>query len=287
MATPAVSQPTSTTPNAAKGDLLYVTAGCGGTCVFSYPNGKRSGHLAASGAGLCSDKKGNVFMPTATSSGNAVVYEYAHGGTMPIATLNLPGLLAEGCSVDSKTGDLAVTYLCKNCDYGPVAVFKGARGSPTSYDVTGVFLSFCGYDNRQDLFADGNGGQGFALVELPVGGSSLTPISVKQSINSAGEVQWDGKYLAIEDLLHPVIYQFQVAGSTATLAGTTKLQGAGNTAAQSWIQGASVIVPFGATTHPPNEVGVWKYPAGGPATKIIKKHLGTSVLAGATVSVGR
>ncbi|MGA8473924.1 MAG: hypothetical protein WB681_02550 [Candidatus Cybelea sp.] len=284
MGAPALLQPASTSPNATKGDLLYVTGGCGGTCVFSYPNGKQVGHLGAAGASLCSDKSGNIFMPSATSSGNAVVYEYAHGGTTPIATLNLPGLLAEGCSVDSKSGDLAVTYLCKDCDYGPVAIFKGARGSPTSYDVTGVFLSYCGYDNRHNLFADGNGGQGFALLELPAGGSNLTPIAVNQPINSAGEVQWDGKHLAIEDLISPVIYRFQVSGSAATLVGTTKLHGAGTVAAQSWIQGSTVIVPFGANGKPPNEVGLWNYPAGGSPTKIIRKHLAADVLAGATVS---
>jgi len=288
MAAPAVLQPASTAPNATKGDLLYVTGGCGGTCVFSYPRGKQVGHLGAAGASLCSDRSGNVFMPTATSSGNAVVYEYAHGGTTPIATLTLPGLLAEGCSVDAKSGDLAVTYLCKDCDYGPVAIFKGARGSPTSYNVTGVFLSYCGYDNRHNLFADGSGGsKGFALLELPAGGSSLTPISLTQAINSAGEVQWDGKYLTIEDLRNPVIYRFQVAGSAATLVGTTKLHGAGTAAAQSWIQGSTVIVPFGANGKPPNEVGLWKYPAGGSATKIIRKHLAADVLAGAAVSVAR
>lgn len=270
---------------AAGGDLLYVTGGCGGTCALSYPKGKPVGALTTSGASLCSDKHGNVFVPTATASGNAVVYEYGHGATTPKATLSLSGILAEGCAVDPMTGNLAVTYLCRDCDYGPVAIFRKAKGSPTSYDRSGVFLSFCGYDNAGNLFADGSGGSGFALLELPHGGSSLTTISVDQTIATAGEVQWDGTYVAIEDLYHPVIYQFQVSGSAATLKGTTQLTGAGNWAAQSWIDGGTVIVPYAATGSSPSAVGYWKYPAGGSATKVIKKRLGPGTLAGVTVSV--
>jgi hypothetical protein len=271
----------------ARGDLLYVTGGCGGTCILSYPKGRPVGALSIGGAGICSDKHGNVFIPTSTTSGSAAVYEFAHGATSPKATLSLSGILAEGCGVDPKTGNLAVTYLCHACNYGPVAIFKNAQGTPTSYDEEGVFLSFCGYDNQGNLFADGNGGTGFSLLELPHGGSALTPISVGQTIANAGQVQWDGTYLAIEDLSHPTIYQFAVSGSAATLKGTTQLTGAGDWGAQSWIQGGSAIVPYAASGSSPSVVGYWKYPAGGSATKRIKKHLGTGVLAGVTVSVGK
>jgi hypothetical protein len=240
-----------------------------------------------SGAGLCSDKHGNVFMPSADSSGNAVVYEYAHGASSPKATLSVPGILAEGCSVDPTTGNLAVTYLCHNCSYGPVAIFQNAQGTPTSYEQQSVFLSYCGYDGKGNLFADGNGSGGFALLELPAGGNVLSPISVNQSISAAGQVQWDGTYVAIEDLSYPVIYQFQVSGSAATRKGTTTLSGAGVWGGQSWIQGGTVVVPFTKTGYSPNKFGFWKYPAGGTAKKIIKKHLGAGALAGATVSVAR
>jgi hypothetical protein len=286
-AQPPVGAPGTMPPSTAlaEQDLLYVAGGCGGTCVFAYPTGKRVGSLSLSGLGLCSDKHGNIFMPSSTSSGQAVVYEYAHGGTSPFATLSVPGLLAEGCSVDPTTGNLAVTYLCKNCDYGPVAIFQNAQGSPTSYQATGVFLSYCGYDNKGNLFADGMSGSKFVLEELPKGGSSLTTVSVNQNIVSAGQVQWDGTYLAIEDLVNPVIYQFKVSGSTATRVGTTHLTGTGSSASSSWIYAGTVIVPFGQSTNPPKEVGFWKYPAGGAATKIIKKHINASYLEGATISL--
>src|SRR5690348_17177219 len=198
----------STSARVASSDLLYVTGACGGTCILSYPKGKPVASLSVSGASLCSDKNGNVFVPTATASGVAVVYEFAHGGTQPISTLTLSGILAEGCSVDSSSGNLAVTYLCHGCNYGPVAVFKNAQGTPTVYSKSGVFLSYCGYDASGNLFADGNASQGFTLLELPKGGSSLATISVGQSISTAGAVQWDGTYLAIEDLTSPAIYRF-------------------------------------------------------------------------------
>lgn len=272
---------------AARGNLLYVTGGCGGTCILSYPRGKPVSALSVAGAGICSNKRGDVFIATSTASGNAVVYEFAHGATTPKATLSLSGLLAEGCSVDPKTGNLAVTYLCRGCNYGPVAIFKNAQGTPKSYEETGVFLSFCGYDDQGNLFADGNGGSGFTLLELPHGGSGLANISVSQSIANAGQVQWDGTYLAVEDLSHPTIYQFQVSGSAATLKGTTQLTGAGSWGGQSWIRAGTVIVPYAPSGSSPSAVGYWKYPAGGAPTKTIKKHLGSGVLAGVTISVGR
>ena len=268
---------------AAHADLLYVSGGCGGTCILSYPKGKPVGSLAVSGASLCSDKNGNVFVPTTDGSGHAVVYEFAHGGTQPIATLTVDGILAEGCSVDPSSGNLAVTYLCHNCDYGPVDVFANAQGSPKTYFKSGVFLSYCGYDDKGNLFADG-ASSGFALLELPSGGSSLEPISVSQSISTAGAVQWDGSNLAIEDISHPAIYRFSVSGSTATLAGTTTLKNAGSFVAQSWIQGKNVIVPFGGASYSAEYVGFWKYPKGGDAKKVLKKHLDATAISGVTVS---
>ena len=270
---------------AAGKDLLYVTGACGGTCILSYPKGKPVAALNVAGASLCSDKSGNVFVATSTGSGEAVVYEFAHGGTQPITTFNLSGILAEGCAVDPKSGDLAVTYLCSGCNYGPVAVFHNAQGTPTVYSQSGVFLSYCGYDGNGNLFADGNGANGFALMELPHGGGSLGQISVNQSISTAGAVQWDGTDLAIEDLTKPTIYRFTISGSTASLAGSVKLKGAGSFIGPSWIQGGMVLVPFGGVSYSPQYVGYWKYPGGGNAKKVVKKHLDATGIAGVTVSV--
>jgi len=60
--------------------------------------------------GLCVDAQGNVFVPTwqGESGTRGYVYEFAHGGSTPIATLSDPGG-AFGCSVDLTTGNLAVT----------------------------------------------------------------------------------------------------------------------------------------------------------------------------------
>ncbi|MGA8796317.1 MAG: hypothetical protein WB526_04520 [Candidatus Cybelea sp.] len=46
-------------------DLLYASVtGCGGTCVYSYPNGKLVGTLDVDGGLLCSDGSGDVFVPS-------------------------------------------------------------------------------------------------------------------------------------------------------------------------------------------------------------------------------
>ena len=56
-------------PGASQGALLYATGyfNCGYnipyTCVFAYPSGKQVGALAVGDTSLCSDSKGNVFIP--------------------------------------------------------------------------------------------------------------------------------------------------------------------------------------------------------------------------------
>src|ERR1700688_4758776 len=90
---------------ASSGALIYATGGCGGTCILSYPQGKLVGSFSTFGGGVCSDAQGNVFL-----THNGTVYEFAHGGTTPIATLSLPGNSAVGCSVDPVTGNLAVVF---------------------------------------------------------------------------------------------------------------------------------------------------------------------------------
>jgi hypothetical protein len=46
------------------GALVYVSGGCGGVCVLSYPDGKLVSSISLSGIrkGACSDNTGNVFV---------------------------------------------------------------------------------------------------------------------------------------------------------------------------------------------------------------------------------
>ena len=91
-------------------DLLYAAANNSTVYVFSYPKGTLVGTLSGFDfpEGLCVDRSGDVWITNSAGTGNIV--EHAHGGTSPIATLNSGYGDPIGCSVDPKTGDLAVAY---------------------------------------------------------------------------------------------------------------------------------------------------------------------------------
>src|SRR5580698_1337490 len=87
--------------------------------VYDYANGRQVGTITGFGAaGGCVDAKGDVYIV----SGDGSAFEYAHGGTQPIATYS-PGGDLTGCSVDAR-GDLAIT----GSSPGQITVY--AKGNP-------------------------------------------------------------------------------------------------------------------------------------------------------------
>jgi hypothetical protein len=272
--------------DAASQDLLYVAAN-DYVIVFTYPQGRLEGvlrhfYLADDG---CVDAKGNVYI---ANLGYGRVYEYAHGGTKRINDIDSP-VGAFGCSVDPTSGNLAISG-----DDG-VAIYKHARGTPTTYTDSAYGIYFCGYDDKGNLFADGMSEPGSGhtiLVELPKGGSQLQTISMNQTIEWPGKVQWDGKHITVEDASPTIayaIYQFSISGSSATKIGATNLETTGEIH-QTWIQGTKVVVPTvcDETCYGP-QAWFYKYPAGGEPlhkklTKGFPRHIGVSAL-GATVSL--
>lgn len=266
-------------PDAKKAkSLLYVADESGNdVLVYSYPGGKLTGTLTGfeTPTGICSNKAGDVFI----LNGNATTVEvYAHGGTSPIRTLNLPGYPELNCSVDPKTGNLALGTLggsCGDC----VAIFTGGQGTATTYTPSGQDgVPGCGYDNSGNLYCDAYGTSGaFELFELPAGGSSFTtiPVSGAGSLRSAS-VQWDDTDLAVGSGAGSTLYQIQLSGSSGKVVGSTTLGGAGSVW-QFWIthvlggkkhKGVRVVAPsYGGTGGA--EVGYWNYPAGGNPTKTI------------------
>jgi hypothetical protein len=265
----------------AKGrDLLYVSNGeyIGKVFVYTYPSGKKIGTLASmDGArGLCVDKAGDVFVTFDAFEGGT--YEFAHGGQSPIAYLGYyyGSGEANACSIDPATGALAVIG---SYDSAFVTVYhhKPKRGwrIGRSYQVSGMASgSFCGYDDRGNLFCDGTTSSGeFVLAELPSQSKTFANITVNESIKAPGQVQWDGTHLAIGDtgISPSKIYQFSVSGSTATEVGSTTLKGS-KTAEQFWIQGARVIVSDESRSSSQSKdggVAFYRYPAGGSATKTL------------------
>jgi hypothetical protein len=271
-------------PEAKKDDLLYVSS-ARGVYVFSYPQGKSVGSLSGFGYpfGLCSDKKGDVFIVDEQAQDIVV---YAHGGTSPIRTLSDAGNYPNGCAVDPTTGNLAVAGGITQHE-GTIAIYPGASGSPTVYQSPyfSVFW-YCTYDGHGNLFATTDEGNDGFLVELPKNSGTINDIYVNENFGDEGSVQWDGKYLALADPCGTAcrqegpatIYQVQVSGSSATVVNTIELyvgKGKKNLNADGlefWIQGQTIVYEEAVHTerHIEDEnVGLWHYPAGGLVTKTI------------------
>jgi hypothetical protein len=260
-------------PGAKGMNLLYVSDidASNDVYVYSYPKGTLVGQLTGFNEpqGECADRAGDVFV---TNTNDANILEYGHGGTTPIATLADPGEYPVGCSVDSVTGDLAVTNkFGYGTTEGSLEIYKKAKGTPTRFEDPDVFfMYFCGYDDQGNLFIDGAPVSGdFAFAELPKGKRLFTNITLNQTFEFPGGVQWDGKHIAVGNQAGyyeqaNVIFQFTISGSSGTAVGATQLDGSCDVV-QFWIVGKRVIGP----DYCDNDVGFWKYPAGGNKIKVI------------------
>jgi hypothetical protein len=249
-----------------KGALLYADGGCGGACVLSYPAGKLVGVIKGLGlGGVCADGSGDVFLTY-----DATVFEFAHGGFSPIATLSLPGVQASGCSVDPTTGNLAVVFRGSGVD---VAVFTDAKGTPATYYSQLSSSAYCGYDNSGDLFVDGYDQQFAGFSVMPFDGNEFSKLSIsKYTPLPPGQVQWDGQYITYESTgrADTTVSRLQVTDSAVTVVGTTHFNLKHRSEA-SWIYGDRIFIPYDVRGFSGGrEIGVWKYPGGGTQTQLIK-----------------
>lgn len=267
-------------PDAKKSELLYVSdQGPETVDIYGYPSDKLKGLIAGFKAVAleCVDKSGNVFVTDPVAS---AVFEYAHGSVIPIATLKDPGYEPVSCSIDPTTGNLAVgNYATTGDEQGNVAIYKDAKGKPHDYTAPNInFVFSCAYDGLGNLFVDGQTpGSAFGFAELPKSGTSFKSITLNQPFGTlVGYVAWDGKYVAILDRSASVIYQFTISGRKGKQVGSTSLVGAGNIV-QFWIQSPEVIASDGSNL----DVGIWNYPSGGTAVKVIT---GFSQPVGVTIS---
>ena len=173
-----------------------------------------------------------------------------------VKTISDPVGMPSSCAMNTN-GDLAVGIL-NGSGEGDVVIYKNARGSPTVYRTPLAREYFDGYDPSGDLFADGFGSSGFALVELPTGGTKFQKITTSNSVQFPGSVQWDGTYLTVLDQEANAIYRYTVSGTKATLKGTVTLTGSTD-CAQSWIVRGIVYCADAGN----NNGEVFRYPAGG------------------------
>jgi len=272
-------------PDAKHQDLLYISdLATSDVYVYAYRSGALEGTLTGFSAphGECVDAAGDVFI---TNTNAASVLEYAHGGSSPIATIQDPNQSPAGCSIDPTTGTLAVTSVggTQGSSPGNVAVYKNAKGAPKIYS-NASFYSYvkCTFDATGNLFVDGTAHTGnFEFAELPAGGKTLGTVTLSQSIQIAGAVQWDGKHVAVEDQgvasQGSTIYRFAISAGNGRKVGTASLGGSTDVI-QPWINGMTVV--GGDAT---GAIFYWHYPAGGAAYKTMP---GVAAPVGATVSVG-
>lgn len=257
-----------------KSSLLYVAdEATDDVYVYSYPAGTLEGTLTgfATPSGICTNKRGDVFV---LNGNGTTISVYAHGGSSLLRSLDLPGYPEFNCSVDPKTGNLAVGALAGSCG-DCIAVFADAQGEARTYDPSGQNgLPGCGYDNKGNLFCDAYGSDGaFALYELPAKSSTVSQISVSgMSGVTGGWVQWDGKDLAVGTDSSGTIDRLALSGSSAKVQGTMTLTGAGDVW-QAWLVGSKkranrIVAPtYGGSLGA--IAGYWKYPAGGNPTQTI------------------
>ena len=269
-------------PEAKSDDLIYAPGGCGGTCVLSYPDGKLVGTLDSVYDSPCSDNQGNVYLPEIGD-----VLKFPHAGTSPIATYTIPGsYTALACAVDPMTGNLAVLFGNDGIALS-VAIFSSPSETPTVYSV-GLDGYHCGYDNAGNLFLAGSYGPHPAISELPYGATQVSVLTIKGKVrNNPGQIQWDGRYMAFENgANHNVhIARLRISGSTAEVVGRTALKGAINIAAQSWIVGNRVIVPYSTHGQEANKINLWAYPKSGKAVTKFGRFSGFTYFSGVTLSV--
>ncbi len=264
-------------PGSASGDLMYVAdVKDNDVDVYTYPDGTLVGTLTGFTGltDMCVDGKGHVFIP---SYGTAKIFEYAHGGTSPIKTLNDPRAMPYSCSVDPRTGNLAVAnYLLQGSNGGSVVIYEHAKGRPQGhllYDELNE--SLCAYDNNGDLFVGGSGPSGstsFALEELTRGARLFEPITMQNVPAYPNGLQWNGNYLAVGTgtLAGPssgdtYIYHMRMSNFFAKTIGTTRLKENGPTATF-FIDGATILVS-GGESQP--AVASFPYPAGGSPSQML------------------
>lgn len=163
------------------GDLLYVSTGFKGVFILAYPSGQFVAQFETPQGnpnGVCADRHGSIYV-SAVVAPFGYIYEYTHGGTEPIATLDDDNYPPASCAVDPTTGNLAVV----NQDPGgsKLAIYQQAQGYPIYYsDLNVSRFQFCAYDNSGNLFVDG---QAYSrtrstLSELASGSGSFTEIAL-------------------------------------------------------------------------------------------------------------
>lgn len=284
-------------------DLLYVGNGNGTVSVYNYSDGTVVGVLTkfVDPKGMCTDRSGNVYIADFKAK---KVSEYAHGGKRPIQTFNQSRYHPYACSVDPKTGDLAVADFTQGYDTpGSIRVYSPGSKTPETYTATfdDHFIG-CAYDNRGDLFVLSDNyyygyssGHFFDFYYLPKAATQLIKLDVPNPHYSSGwdyrdvqSVDWDGRHWTVESYEYLDRYDINV---DVTYVGATVLT------ASYWYQGpialyrstpkakaTQVVAVSTSLSGEKSAVDYWAYPAGGNPTATITQDLDNPF--GVAISLG-
>jgi hypothetical protein len=246
-------------PEAKKNTLLYVSSpGRNLVNIFTYPGGRLVGSLTGIPYpyGLCSDKRGDVFVVSWSSeSGPGSIIEYAHAASQPTVTLTDGDYTPAQCSVDPNTGNLAAGNLNFN-----IAVWANAQGSPTYYSTLGFI------EENWTITYDANGDLYFASLRyrkgqawLPQGSSGVARFDVPKN----GLYRY-GQYLTIRAKAKSgaTVARYALSGSRGSKIGYMKINGCYGLREYA-IKGSTLVAACSSS------VAFFKYPAGGNPTNTI------------------
>lgn len=218
---------------------------------------------------LCVDTAQNVYV---VDDVNNRVTEYAHGGVVPIKTLSDHQGNSTGCAVNPTNGDLAIVNN-QGPSYTPgnVIVYRGGKGTPTRYTVSGFeYYNGVAYDPSGDLFVDGSTGSASALGELPAGQKQFEALTLGQTVGNPQALAWDGTFLAIGDRSNNTIVRIKISGTKAIQKGMVGLYGVDELYEFCFETNKSGKATSVITADPGSgTVAEWDYPAGGTPIRSI------------------
>lgn len=285
------------TGNSAKGlaqrDLLYVSNANGTVSVYRYWQRTLVTVLTkfTTPKGECSDAAGNVYI---ADYGAKKLYEYAHGGTKPIKTIDDSPYRPEGCAVSPKNGDLAVANYGESDSWyygtGNLAIYPHGGGSPIFYGNEDDHFTGCAYDDYGDLLAvsqNGYSGPWYYYAYfyyLPKKSSKLILMNLPGPSRSwywrsVQGVAWDGEYWDVNSY-SLYLYSINIkANYVGKIPLSTTYGGLAQVALYRKALKGRATQAAGATNNynGKNAVDFWKYPVGGTPIDDLTKDLDAPV----------
>jgi hypothetical protein len=264
-------------PKTSGDDLVYVSNADGEVTVYDYQTQSLVGVLAdfENPRGECTDKNGDIYI---TDEETQKIYEYAHGGTSALKTLDDSGYEPLGCAIDPNNGNLAVANSGSN---GNIALYAQASGQPkilTDSEIPNFFA--CAYDSKGTLLATGyqqsNNESFFAW--LPNHATGLVNIKVPGpktgwTWHDIIGIQWDGRYLAL-DQGGGTVHQIALIHGQAYWVNETQLDARVNSAEygiydpNAKVQGTEILAGYETDSSGYiSGVDYFAYPQGGNSQK--------------------